>query len=381
MRSKLPRSALLTASAVLVAMLGGCATNPYHDYYKAEQIPEYEKRNLRYLPEDGTPQLTASTGDTKAELEEALSHGFVVIGTSSFNAPMVSAEELAEQAKDVGATHVLYTAKLAGKVTGFAPQAMTEEQAKALSEQTTHRKNRTAPEPSSEQTEQDGEKKSEPFWGISYLPVSYNKQRFNQSATFLVRSNKQPTLGLDTQSLTSDQKRRLGFNRGVAVKRVFYDSPGFDANLKKGDILYSVNGIVIENERHFRTIARSYATAGKEMQFEILRGNEPMSIRLSPHATGQRTAPMLVEKPQPTEQAVTTEAGEKPVPEAQVDESADTKDEVLKTPEEKQAEAAERWAKRKKTYDARVKKKQARAKDGFFMGMFHSVTDWFDSDE
>ena len=380
MRSKLPRPALLSASTVLVAMLAGCATNPYHDYYQAEKIPEYEKRNLRYLPEDGTPKLTSSTGNPKAELEEALSHGFVVIGTATFNAPMVSAEELAEQAKDVGATHVLYSAKLAGKVTGFAPQAMTKEQAKALSKHTTHHQDsEAAAEPVAEQDGEQAEKKDELFWGMGYLPVSFNKQRYDQSATFLVKSAKQPVLGLDTQSLTSDQKNRLGFNRGVVVKRVFYDSPGFDADLRKGDILYSVNGIVIENERHFRTIARSYANAGRTMQFEIVRGEEPMSVTLNPQARGHRTAPVLVEQSNPAEKAV-TEAEEKPSTEVQTDENA-KKDEALKTPEEKQAEAAERWAKRKKAYDERIKKKQARAKDGLFMGMFHSVTDWFDSDE
>ncbi len=86
------RSILLTASAMLLAMLSGCATNPYHDYYHANQIPENEKRYLQYLPEEGSPQLTASSGDTASELNEALSHGFVIIGTSTFNAPLVDTE-------------------------------------------------------------------------------------------------------------------------------------------------------------------------------------------------------------------------------------------------------------------------------------------------
>ena len=368
------RSILLTASAMLLAMLSGCATNPYHDYYHANQIPENEKRYLQYLPEEGSPQLTASSGDTASELNEALSHGFVIIGTSTFNAPLVDTEKLAEQAKDVGATHVLYAAKQAGKVTGFAPQAMTEAKAQALSEETTQH----APNPATTEP-MDGkgggaEDKEEPFWGIGYLPVSYNKQRFNQSATFLVRSSKVPALGLETQSLTADQKRRLGYNRGVVVKRVFYDSPGFAANLKKGDILYSVNGIVINDQRHFQTIARSYAGAGRLMVFEVLRGVEPIQVTLNPAAKGPRKAPLLVEQAEPLADNASSEK----------DGSADgdtQNAEALKTPEEKQQEAAQRWAVRKKAYDARIQKKQARAKDGFFMGLYHSVTDWFDSDD
>lgn len=374
MNLSLVRPVLLIASAMLLAMLSGCATNPYHDYYHTNQIPENEKRYLQYLPEEGSPQLTASSGDTASELDEALSHGFVIIGTSTFNAPLVDTEKLAEQAKDVGATHVLYAAKQAGKVTGFAPQAMTEAKAQALSEETTlHTPNQVTPEPTDGKSS-DTEDNEGPFWGISYLPVSYNKQRFNQSATFLVRSSKVPALGLDTQSLTADQKQRLGYNRGVVVKRVFYDSPGFAANLKKGDILYSVNGIVINDQRHFQTIARSYASAGRLMVFDVLRGVEPIQVTLNPAAKGPRKAPLLVEQAEPLADNASSEK----------DGSADgdtQNAEALKTPEEKQQEAAQRWAVRKKAYDARIQKKQARAKDGFFMGLYHSVTDWFDSDD
>lgn len=364
------RSILLTASTMLIVMLSGCATNPYHDYYRANQISENEKRYLQYLPEEGSPLLTASSGDTTSELDEALSHGFVIIDTSTFNAPLVDTEKLAEQAKDVGATHVLYIAKQAGKVTGFAPQAMTESKAQVLSEETTlHTENHISSE-STEEKSSDAEDKNKPFWGIGYLPVSYNKQRFNQSATFLVRNTKVPELGLETQSLNADQKRRLGYNRGVVVKRVFYDSPGFVANLKKGDILYSVNGIVIENQRHFYTIAKSYAGAGRLMVFEVLRGTEPLQVTLNPATKGPKP-PLLVEQTEPSGSPIDLDSSH------QTDNEDLQKAEALKIPEEKQEEAAQRWAVRKKAYDARIQKKQARAKDGFFMGLYHSMTDWF----
>ncbi len=381
MRINTDRFALLTASATLAMMLTGCTTNPYHDYYKATPIPESEKHYLQYLPEEGSPILTASSGDTSSELDEALSHGFIIIGTSNFNAPLIEVEKLAEQAKNVGATHVLYSAKQAGKVIGFAPQAITEAKARTLSEETT----RSAKKPSADETANEktgqSENKDDLFWGIRYLPVSYNNQRFNQSATFLVKSSKMPALGLETQSLTADQKRRLGYNRGVSVKRVFYDSPGFDADLKKGDILYSVNGTVIENQRHFHTIASNYANSGRPMVFEALRGTEPIQITLSPSAAGQRKTPLLIKQPkQPEPDAETSTSGIEKAKSTTADNNTLHTD-TLKTPEEKQAEAAERWAIRKKAYDARIQKKQARAKDGFFMGMFHSMTDWFSSDD
>ncbi len=369
---------LMTASTVLVTMLTGCATNPYHDYYKATPIPEYEKQHLQYLPEEGAPKLTASSGDTASELDEALSHGFVIIGTSTFNAPLIETEKLAEQAKDVGATHVLYSAKQAGKVTGFAPQAMTEDEAQALSEETTRQTGLPSTNPPSIDTSYDkvdsAGNKEEPFWGLGYLPVSYNKQRFNQSATFLVKSSKVPALGVETQSLNADQKQRLGFNRGVVVKRVFYDSPGFAANLKKGDILYSVNGIVIKDARHFQAIAKSYSGAGRLMVFEVLRGTEPLQITLNPAAKGARNTPLLLEQADPSTGTVVPEGNNQASNDAQTTEA-------LKTPEEKREEAAQRWAARKKAYEARIQKKQARSKDGFFMGLFHSMTDWISSDD
>ncbi len=366
------RFVLLTASAVLTMMLTGCATNPYHDYYRAAKIPENEKRHLQYLPDESTPILTASSGDTASELDEALSHGFIIIGTSTFNAPLVETEKLAEQAKNVGATHVLYATKQAGKVTGFAPQAMTETKAQALSEETTQHPDKLPAETT--EGKDDNTENKEGFWGLSYLPVSYNKQRFNQSATFLVKRSKVPALGLETQSLTADQKRRLGYNRGVVVKRVFYDSPGFAANLKKGDILYSVNGIVIENDRHFHTIVNSYSNTDHLMVFEVLRGNDPLQVTLDPAARGSRKPALLVEHPETPSETIDPEKNRDADSEAQ-------KAEALKTPEEKREEAAQRWAARKKVYDARIQKKQERAKDGFFMGLYHSMTDWFSSDD
>ena len=369
MSLKQTRPILWTLTIPLLSMLAGCATNPYHDYYRASQVPEYDKQHLKYLSEDSTPILTASSGDTASELDEAQSHGFIIIGTSSFNAPLVETEKIAEQAKDVGATHVLYSAKPTGKVTGFAPQAMTESQGQALSEETTHTSNLAETETQPAEGENpEPVKKEEPFWGIGYLPVSYNKERYNQSATFLVKSTRIPPLGIEALSLTANQKARLGYNRGVVIKRVFYDSPAFAANLKKGDILYSVNGTVIQDARHFQTIAKSYAGSNRTMVFELLRGTEPMQLALNPAANPRKNRPILVEQGEPVKE-VTDETSNNP-------QNADD----LKTPEEKRQEAAERWAARKKAYDARIQKKQARAKDGFFMGLVHSVTDLFDDD-
>lgn len=416
----------LWAIFILTFILNGCATNPFQDYYEAVSIPAYKKAHLQYLVDKESPTLTVSTNDYNAELEEAQAHGMVIIGTSSFNAPIVEINKLSEQAKLVGATHVLYKVSPAGQITGFAPQIMTKEEASAMSKQTTHH----PPSQSSDNnnsytsTEDKAKDNEELFWGLKYLPVSYNKQRFDQSATFLVRDLQIPVLGLKTQSLTSDQKRRLGSNHGVIVKRVFYDSPGFAADIQKGDILYRVNGITIENEQHFHTIATRYSGTQNPMIFEILRGNTPIQVYLNPlfkrpskiltkepvlplsknnqlansPATAQiapknqSTLPILTSSPN-SETKLSLDTPSQKTPDKtplpanantlknEIPSQTNRSSDIEKTPiEEKQAEAAKRWAVRKKAYDARIKKKQARAKDGFLMKIVHSMSDWFSDD-
>jgi len=101
------------------------------------------------------------------------------------------------------------------------------------------------------------------------------------------------SLGLDPTDLTEDRANELGLlsGGGVAVARIYPDSPAFGAGLRRGDLITSLGGEQIKTAQEL--VSRVAAlTPGTDVQVEGRRGLRAFKLRVT-----------IIERPQSAQQA------------------------------------------------------------------------------
>lgn len=88
-----------------------------------------------------------------------------------------------------------------------------------------------------------------------------------------------PRSGMRLGVILSDEQNAR--DAGVRVERVIPDSPAERAGLKKGDVLLSLDGEKVSNPSEVRDFLRDLEEE-KEVQVEILRDGDPMTIQITP---------------------------------------------------------------------------------------------------
>ena len=97
--------------------------------------------------------------------------------------------------------------------------------------------------------------------------------------------------GVERQ-ITLDPKVR-GFRIGISyqnteekarLSQISPDSPAEKAGLKQGDIVLSINNTVLESGHDMQAFLEKNPPDGSPMLFELLRGEEKLSLRVTPEA-------------------------------------------------------------------------------------------------
>lgn len=258
------KKTLLPVSAVLCILLGGCHTNPYKEYFVPELTPETDEKYLVYLREGEEPVLER-TDDLKNAIYGALASEYVCVGHSGFIGTPRAIGLIAEQAKNIRATHVIYNITYAD----------TRSHVSAI------------PVPDYQVTRTNGS--VSPLFGPSidyqesttttrtkYIPYTYHIDRYDQCAYFFVKSLARARFGVWTKDLTNEERERIGQNNGARITLVMYDRPAFNANVLKNDILLKINDIDIRDSRHAGDIMQNYP--GRKITFTVFRKNKKIVI-------------------------------------------------------------------------------------------------------
>jgi hypothetical protein len=211
------RRTIMIAIAAASISLVACV-NPYTKFYtgkpNGQDVPSY-------APASGPLQIY-TTSDLRADIQALERRGYAPIGESSFNANAsnVSADQLREQAKKVGAAAVLLSTKYTNSVTGAVPLVM----------------------PNSSTTNITGTYGSATAttYGTNTVMMPYNVRRNDFDAVYFVKVHAR--FGAFYNSTDSATRTRLQTNAGVVIMTIVDGSPAAIADVLPGDIVLTVNG-------------------------------------------------------------------------------------------------------------------------------------------
>jgi hypothetical protein len=278
------RPSLYLALLGLAVCCCGCS-NPFTQFYQdtlggrlVTDIPDL-------IPYDSWPRVFTTNNEVRDEVS-LLENGYTPIGYASFNAASVNASDAARQGKLVGAAVVLLYSRYRNTETGALPYTTKEPDMIATqSSQGTIQGSVNGVPSFSGRYSGTATTRIAGSYHTDWIP--YSVDRYDYLATFWVKTRPQ-MLGVRTADLTDDLRRQIGTNRGVVIVAVVKESPAFNANMMRGDVITKVDGHVISDAQTFRPTLSPYA--GQEVVFETYRDGvrREVSVRLNSR-TGTET--------------------------------------------------------------------------------------------
>ena len=225
----------------------GCAQSGYKKFYSpyvdAKTLPD-----VVLLADNEEPKIYG-TDNFQRDTLILRSKKYIPIGYSSFNGGYEDTKNAGNQAKLIGATIVLvnskYTNTQTSTATLFLPNNKTTYHAGTVNTNTTY--NNGLYGSSNTNGTYNG---TSTTYGTKAIPITTNQRRYDQSATYFVKSNKKYKFGVQFLNLTPDQRKLLERNTGVQVQVVIEDSPAFYSNVLAGDFLIALDGQLIKNTEH-----------------------------------------------------------------------------------------------------------------------------------
>ena len=256
------RSLLPIVALSLVLLVGGCASG-YKEFYTPAQGATSEKiAELRVAPPPTTPIVErAQPTDGKTVMDAYLKRGYAVLGSSMFNSGQAVSEDAAIlQGKEVGADLVLIlNPTYTGSVTASVPIATpTTSTSYSTGSATVYGANGSVTAYGSGTTTTHGTK-------TTYIPMTVHRSDYG--AVFFVKRRFE--LGVGTRDLNDSERQALQSNKGAVVGMVVDGTPAFDADILVGDVLTTIDGLVIQNADSF--IALQHERRGKHVALSILR--------------------------------------------------------------------------------------------------------------
>lgn len=254
-------------------VLGGCA-NGYQQFYHAYPgiTPEAISKN-RTAPAPETPQVEHIPSANASVFENYEKLGYVPIGYSSFNAGRRQPDSYAvDQGKKVGADLVvIVNPQYTGTETASIPiTTPTTSSAYSSGTATAYGPYGTVNAYGSSITQYYGSR-------TTYMPLIIHREDFG--AVYFIKRHFE--LGAMFRDLNDGERQNLQTNKGVVIEVVVNDSPAFNADLLKGDVIKSVNGQPVLDAKGFSSLLMS--ERGRTVELTILRGDKQLekSVQLS----------------------------------------------------------------------------------------------------
>lgn len=247
--------ARLTCVLVVLA-LAGCA-NPYSQFYRGTP----DARVLPSFVASAQPLRIYSTDDFQRDRLVLMRKGYVQFGASSFQGAdgHVTEGQLRKQAETVGAQVVLFSSKYSHTVSGAVPLTLPNTTTSySQGQATAYGPNGTVNAYGSGTTTTYGST-------TTMMPISVSRSDFG--AGYFVKTKQH--IGLFTEDLADEARRKLGTNAGVHVLTVVEDTSAFRADILPGDFVMAIDDEPVYSASDY--LAKVGKAAGKTVRLRINR--------------------------------------------------------------------------------------------------------------
>jgi hypothetical protein len=264
------RTSVAALNLVWCTLLVGCA-GPYGQFYH-EQLGGQPVTSFRHFEIAQGDPTVIETDNMDRDAHSMLENGFVMIGYSSFNAGPVPVDGAKAQARKVGAAAVLVQSRYTNTVSGSMPMVVQNPDQTV----TTYLQGNVYGRGG--YASYSGTSTSTVPGGYTTYQIPYSVQRFDYLATYWVHT-KPPILGVMGVDLPDDIRRQLQTNHGVLITAVRKNSPAFEADLLKGDVIRTIDGEAVSDQKGFLALLEK--DAGKRVVLGIVRGSQPKDVSLT----------------------------------------------------------------------------------------------------
>lgn len=280
---------IFTLAAISALSLSGCMTvNSFKATYQPLVI-QSSLEHAAFLREGQQPVIEVTT-NIKNDVYNKVSNGFVLLGHSSFNAPLESISNVVEQAVSLGATHVLTQSDYTNTEISTHLKKVSDKVTLIKSEQLNskfHVDDSYGPLENNSPCNRCGAHEVEQLTSSATayvtrtVPYMVTKRRYDQKAYYFVKSLQKNRFGFKVTDLPLDAAIELERNTGALVSLIYKRSPAFFAGIIPSDIIVRVNQTNIADSQHLLDILSNYPANSKQCVITILRNNREIEISLA----------------------------------------------------------------------------------------------------
>jgi hypothetical protein len=205
------------------------------------------------------PQILAGN-NPKEDTVVMLEKGYGLLGYSSFNGANVDQNLVLDQAEKVNAEVVLYYKNYTHTISGSYSLVLPD--------------NKTTTTYTSGNVYGGGDVASysgtstSTTYGTTTTEVPYSVARYDYFASYWIKLKPKP-FGAYLIDIPSDLAEEIGTNKGALIKAVIKGSPAFMADVLRGDVVKSINGIEVIDSKTALDLIRQ--NVGKKISVNLLR--------------------------------------------------------------------------------------------------------------
>ena len=272
----------LIFSLLIITLITGCAQSGYKTFY-TPHVDINTLSEIELLATGIEPEVIGSNNFSE-DLHTLRSKGYISIGQSLFNGGYEDTENAATQAKKIGATLVLVSAKYTNTSTTHStlliPDNKTTYHSGTANSQTAYNNSYGSYLGSSNSNSSySGTSTS---YGTKAIPITKNHRLYDFLAIYLVKSTKKFRFGLSFSNLTPSQRIQLERNTGVYINVVLEGSPTFYANVLPGDVLISVDSKQVYGQRQAAQLMNNFdINAKKACELIVIRKEKTKKIMVN----------------------------------------------------------------------------------------------------
>jgi len=235
----------------------GC--NPYTQFYTDFTGGRNITEDPNYIISSGKPKLLYG-GNVQDDFKRMSENGYVLLGTSSFNAAAVNQNMALEHAKKIHAETIIIYSEYTNTVSGSMPLTVPNTQTSYHSGSIYGSGGGFANYHGSSTT-----------YGTQTTYIPYNVRRYDYYAGFWVKAKPQ-SLGVNIGDLTDELRKEIESNKGAYIISVVKGSPAFNNDLLAGDIIRKINNTeVIDMVQCKNALSEN---KGKQVEIEIFRNGK-----------------------------------------------------------------------------------------------------------